>query len=84
MFTLISWQKDKAVSVRNDLEVVIPGRGLLPASPESITPAVEYGFRARASFDKGSGARPGMTLMEWSVSTTILREVQNVEIAGGN
>ena len=34
MFTLISWQKDKAVNVQNDLEVVIPGRGLLPASPE--------------------------------------------------
>jgi hypothetical protein len=34
MFTLISWQKDKAVSVRNDLEVVIPGRELLPASAE--------------------------------------------------
>src|SRR5216683_4820685 len=78
MVTPISWQKDKAVNVQNDLEIVIPGRGLLPASPESITLAAEYGFRARAR------ARPGMTLMDWSVSFTILREAPNVEIARRN
>jgi len=27
---------------------VIPGRGLLAASPESITPVSEYGFRVRS------------------------------------
>jgi hypothetical protein len=28
--------------------IVIPGRGLLAASPESITPVGEYGFRVRS------------------------------------
>ena len=33
---------------RMTFSVVIPGRGLQPASPESITTGCDYGFRARA------------------------------------
>ena len=48
--------------------VVIPGRGVLAREPGIHNHRPElcgehwgYGFRARASFDKCSGARPGMT-----------------------
>ena len=41
--------------------LVIAGRGLWPASPESIITVCGYGFRARLPALAGCGGRPGMT-----------------------